>query len=58
MIWAKKDWLYKNGYFKRWKNYFPNAETHSLEHAGRCITEEAEYELASIIPSFLEKHNL
>lgn len=58
IIWAKKDWLYTMKCLKRWQQYFPEAETHIIDHAGHCITEDAESELSFLIPDFLKRHNL
>lgn len=55
IIWAKKDWLYTKSSFRAWIKYFPEAEVHLIDHAGRNIQEDAPDELISILRDFLER---
>lgn len=58
IIWAEKDWLYKKSDRDRWRKYFPKAEYHALEDAGRCITEDAPDEINRIIRDFLTRNKI
>ena len=53
IIWAKKDWLYTKRSFRAWIKYFPEAEVHWIENAGRYIQEDAPDELLTILRDFL-----
>ena len=55
IIWAGKDWLYTKRSFRAWTKYFPEAEVHTIENAGRYIQEDAPDELISLLRDFLEK---
>ena len=55
IIWAEKDWLYTKRSFRAWTKYFPEAEVHMIENAGRYIQEDAPDELISLLRDFLEK---
>lgn len=55
IIWAGKDWLYTKRSFRAWTKYFPEAEVHMIENAGRYIQEDAPDELISLLRDFLEK---
>ena len=55
IIWAEKDWLYTKRSFRAWTKYFPEAEVHMVENAGRYIQEDAPDELISLLRDFLEK---
>lgn len=58
IIWAKKDWLYRTRNLKKWIQYFPKAELHILDRAGRCITEDAPEELAFFVRDFFTRNHL
>ena len=55
IIWARRDWLYTKSSFRSWTKYFPEAEVHWIENAGRYIPEDAPDELLAILRDFLEK---
>ena len=54
IIWARKDWLYRSRYLKKWKQYFPSAHVHELDKAGRTALEDASYEILENVGSFLD----
>ncbi len=58
LIWAKKDWLYNMKNQKHWLQYFPRSERYVIDHAGRCITENAPEEVNRYIRNFLAVNSL
>ncbi len=58
IIWAKKDWLYNMKNQKKWLQYFPRSDSYTIDHAGRCITEDAPEEVNRYIRDFLVKNAL
>ena len=58
IIWAKHDWLYTMENFKRWEQYFPRADKHVINKAGRTLMEDAPEEICRHIRNFLEANAL
>ena len=58
IIWAKHDWLYTMENFKRWGQYFPRADKHVINKAGRTLMEDAPEEICRHIRNFLEANAL
>ena len=56
IVWAAKDWLYPMRCFRTWLKYFPAAEVHLLENAGRYLPEDEPGKLISILRNFLEQN--
>lgn len=56
IIWAMKDWLYNKNALRLWHKNIPNAEIHTIAHAGRYIQEDAPEELETLIGEFLDKN--
>ncbi|MBO5958667.1 MAG: alpha/beta fold hydrolase [Lentisphaeria bacterium] len=58
IIWGRKDWLYTMRNFRTWTQYFPLAEKHVIDKAGRTLMEDAPVEICDYIRDFLEKNGL
>ncbi len=58
IVWAMKDWLYRTKNLAKWCQYFPEAELHMIERAGRYVAEDAPAELSHHIQSFLTRNRI
>ncbi len=58
IVWGKQDFCFNDHFLQRWKEYFPNAETHELEDAGHYVVEDAYEKIVPWMEAFLKKHFL
>lgn len=55
LLWGDRDWLYDERDLNKWKKYFPNAQCHVIQHAGRYLTEDAPHEILRYLSEFLNQ---
>lgn len=55
MCWGKKDWVFDHHFFRRFKEYFPGAETHTFD-AGHYVLEDEHEKIIPLVVDFLKRH--
>lgn len=55
LIWGMKDWCFTPAFMERFRDFFPQAETHLFEDAGHYVVEEKPKEIAGILKEFLNR---
>ncbi len=55
LIWGMKDWCFKKSFFRRWCEYYPEAECHKLENAGHFLYEDEPDKIINIVSDFMKK---
>lgn len=54
LLWGEKDFCFSPHFFKRWKEFFPEAKTCMLENAGHYLLEDEPIKTANAIEEFLQ----
>ena len=54
VIWGMKDWCFTPKFYERWINFFPHAETLSLNNAGHWLFEDAPQDIIPFLYHFLK----
>ncbi|MBP87635.1 MAG: alpha/beta hydrolase [Planctomycetaceae bacterium] len=57
LIWGMQDWCFDENCLQRFKQIFPEAETHRLDDAGHYVVEDAYDKIVPLVTSFLESTN-
>lgn len=52
LIWGMRDWCFTPHFLERFREFFPQAETHRLEDAGHYVVEDAHERIVPIIERF------
>ncbi|MFQ5559803.1 MAG: alpha/beta fold hydrolase [Nitrospinota bacterium] len=55
LLWGMKDFVFDKHFFKKWLEFFPDAETHAFENGGHYILEDEGPECLDRIKEFLQK---
>lgn len=55
LIWGMKDWCFGPEFLDRFREFFPKAEVHRLEHAGHYIIEDAHEQVVPLLEDFLQR---
>lgn len=58
VVWGMKDWCFNTAFLRRWKSYFPQAETCTMENAGHLLLEDDYEQAAAFIQTFMKKYHL
>lgn len=54
IVWGMKDFCFNRHFLKRWREIFPSAQIHEVEHAGHLVVEDACEEIIPRIRLFLK----
>ncbi len=54
IVWGMKDFCFNRHFLKRWREIFPSAQIHEVEHAGHLVVEDACEEITLWIRLFLK----
>ncbi|MBN1591427.1 MAG: alpha/beta fold hydrolase [Pirellulales bacterium] len=54
-VWGMQDWCFDEHFLQRFRDFFPDAETHRFEDAGHYVVEDAHERIVPIIERFLTK---